>query len=290
MTSPRASALAERLDGLEVVDPVAKKIGKAVRSAVPDGPVKDGLSGTWLGHALHPLLTDIPIGTFTSAVLLDFLGGEDAGPAADKLIGLGIAATPAVIATGWTDWADSELGDAGVRRAGVVHAVLNASAVGLMSASLAARRRGRRGRGKLLSLAGMGLLGGGGWIGGHLSYAQGVGVDTTVFDKDLPDWTATDLSDGDLVDGEPACALADGVPVMLVRHDGQLRALHNRCSHRGGPLHEGELSGGTVTCPWHNTVFSLADGSVERGPSTFPQPVYDTRVTGGKVEVRKRAH
>lgn len=289
MTSSIASAAAKRLEGLGVLDPPAKKIGKLVRDAVPDGPVKDGLSGTWMGHALHPLLTDIPIGTFTSALLLDFLGGRDAGPAADRLIALGIVATPAVVATGWTDWADSEIADAGVRRTGLVHAALNASAVAIMAASLAARRGGRRGRGKLLSLAGMTLLGGGGWLGGHLSYAQGVGVDTTAFDPDLEDWTATDVADADLAEGRPACALADGVPVLLVRRGARLLALHNRCTHRGGPLHEGELSDTAIACPWHNSVFSLEDGSVQRGPATFPQPAFDARVSAGRVEVRRRA-
>lgn len=286
MTRPRASAAAERLESLDVLDPPAQKIGKLVRDAVPDGPVKDGLSGTWLGHALHPLLTDIPIGAYTSAVLLDLAGEESA---ADKLIAFGLAATPPVFATGWSDWADSEMGDAAVRRTGLIHAALNGTATVLMGASLVARRGGRRGRGKLLSLAGMALVGGGGWLGGHLSYARGVGVDTTVFDPDIENWTATEVSESDLADGRAACALTDGVPVLLVRRGEQIHALHDRCSHRGGPLHEGELTETTVACPWHNSIFRLEDGSVEQGPATFPQPVFDARLTDGRVEVRRRA-
>lgn len=286
MTRPRASAAAERLEGLEALDPPAQKLGKLIRDAVPDGPVKDGLSGTWLGHALHPLLTDVPIGAYVSALVLD-LTGE--GSAADKLIAFGLAATPAVLATGWSDWADSEMGDPSVRRTGLIHAALNGGATALMGASLLSRRRGERGRGRLLALAGMGLLGGGGWLGGHLSYARGVGVDTTVFDKELEAWTQTEVSEADLAGGTAVCALTDGVPVMLVRRGERILALHDRCSHRGGPLHEGELTDTTVTCPWHNSVFCLADGSVERGPATFPQPVFDARVTDGRVEVRLRA-
>lgn len=286
VTKPLASAAAERLEGLTVLDPPAQKIGKLIRGAVPDGPVKDGLSGTWLGHALHPLLTDVPIGAYVSALVLD-LTGE--GSAADKLIAFGLAATPAVLATGWSDWADSEMGDAAVRRAGLFHAALNGSATALMGASLVSRRRGDRGRGRLLSLAGAGLLGGGGWLGGHLSYARGIGVDTTVFDAAVEEWTATDVSESDLTDGKAACTLVDGTPVLLVRRGDRVLGLHDRCSHRGGPLHEGELTDTSVTCPWHGSVFCLSDGSVERGPATFAQPVYEARVTDGRVEVRRPA-
>ena len=112
----------------------------------------------------------------------------------------------------------------------------------------------------------MSLLGAGGWLGGHLSYAQGVGVDNTVFDEGPDDWTATGLRDGDLQADRPRCVTAAGVPVLVVRSGGELRALHNRCTHRGGSLAEGEVSDGTVTCPLHGSVFALADGSVERGP------------------------
>lgn len=286
MSRPAAAALGERLESVEALDAPAAKIGKVVRDAIPPGPVKDALSGTFMGHALHPLLTDIPIGTWTSAVLLDLVGEDDA---AAKLIGAGLLATAPTLATGWSDWADSEMGDPGVRRVGLMHAAVNGSAIALMAASLAARRKGNGGRGKLLSLAGASLLGAGGWLGGHLSYAQGIGVDQTVFDAAIDEWSATGVNETDLADGGAKCALVDGTPVMLVRHAGEIRALHNRCAHRGGPLADGEIAGGTVTCPWHRTVFSLTDGSVESGPSTFPQPVYETRVADGKVEVRTPA-
>jgi nitrite reductase/ring-hydroxylating ferredoxin subunit/uncharacterized membrane protein len=288
MTSPVAAAAAERLESVEALDPLAKKIGKVVRDTIPGGPVKDALSGVWLGHALHPLLTDTVIGTWTSASLLDLLGGADTEKAARRLVGLGIAFAGPTVVTGWSDWADSEVGDAGVRRAGIVHATSNAAALTLMTGSWLARRRGA---GKKRTLAAMGLLGVGGWLGSHMTYSQGVGVDTTVFDKDLEQWTGTGVRESDLPEGTPRCGLADGTPILLVRHQGQLKALHNRCSHRGGPLNEGDVSGGTVTCPWHGSVFRLEDGSIERGPAAYPQPSYDVRVvTDGEVEVRIRAH
>jgi nitrite reductase/ring-hydroxylating ferredoxin subunit/uncharacterized membrane protein len=290
MTSPLPHAVAERIETLEVLDPPAQALAKQIRGLIPKGPVKDGLSGTWLGHALHPLLTDIPIGTFTSAALLDLLGGSQSDTAAERLIAIGLAAAPATLATGWNDWADAEPADPGVRRTGIVHASLNGAALALMAVSLKARRGGSRGRGKLLGLAGLGLMSAGGWLGGHLSYAQGVGVDTTVFDAGPDDWTATGVQEADLAEGQPRCAQVGAVPVLLVRDGGRLHALHNRCTHRGGSLAEGEVADGAVTCPLHGSVFSLEDGSIRRGPAAYPQPRFEARAgAGGEVEVRRLA-
>src|SRR5215207_9043026 len=112
--SPRVHEAVDQLAGLEAVDEPAKAIGKAVRDAVPAGPVKDALSGVWLGHALHPLLTDVPIGAWTSALLLDWIGGRGSERAADRLIGVGLAASVPTFVTGLTEWADSEVGSAAV--------------------------------------------------------------------------------------------------------------------------------------------------------------------------------
>ena len=148
----------------------------AVRGLIPDGAPKDVLSGAWLGHAVHPILTDIPIGAWTSSVLLDWIGGRGSRSASDRLILTGVLAAGATFATGWSDWADAEQRDPAVRRSGLVHAAVNGTATALMIGSLLARKRGARGRGKLLSLAGSAALGAGGWLGGHLSYTLGAGV------------------------------------------------------------------------------------------------------------------
>jgi nitrite reductase/ring-hydroxylating ferredoxin subunit/uncharacterized membrane protein len=283
---PALHALAERLGALEVLDPAAKAVGKAVRSAIPKGPVKDALSGTWLGHALHPLLTDLPIGTWTSATILDLVGGEAGRRGADRLVGVGVlAATPAAI-TGLSDWADTEPADDAVRRIGTVHAVANVAALTLYAASLVARLRGRRAAGVTLGLAGAGALSAGGHLGGHLSYAKGVGVDTHVFDPPVEDWSDV-IAEADLTEGELRAAVIDGDSVVLVRHGGELFALADRCVHRDGPLHEGELVDGCVQCPLHGSRFALRDGSVQRGPAAYPQPAFETRVRDGRVEVRR---
>jgi len=176
MTTSALNSLVARLESFDTLDGLARTAGRAVRGLVRDGTPKDVLSGAWLGHALHPIMTNIPIGTWTSSVLLDWTGGEESRSAADRLLLTGILAAGATVATGWSDWADAEQGSAAVRRSGLVHAAANATASALMIGSYVARKRDARGRGKLLSLAGSAALGTGGWLGGHLSYTLGVGV------------------------------------------------------------------------------------------------------------------
>jgi len=286
MTSTAAHEAVDAITSLEALDEPARTVGKTVRNAVPAGPVKDALSGTWLGHALHPVLTDLPIGTWTSAVLLDWLGGEASGDAADRLVALGIAFALPAAATGITEWADAEPASDEVRRVGVVHAAANTGALALFGASLAARRSGSRGAGKLLALAGAGVMTASGFLGGHLSFAKGVGVDQTAFEEAPPEWT-TAMRDADLPEGESRYAEVAGVGVLVARHEGSVYALSNRCVHRGGPLDEGELSGGCVTCPLHGSTYRLADGSVVRGPAAYEQPVWQVRVREGVIELKR---
>jgi nitrite reductase/ring-hydroxylating ferredoxin subunit/uncharacterized membrane protein len=277
-------AFPEAVAGAEALDAVAAPVGKRVREIGP-GAVKDALSGTWLGHALHPILTDVVIGSWTSASVLDLLGGDD--DAARRLIAVGIAAYGPTALTGVSDWADSEAVDDEVRRVGLAHAAINAGALALYGASFAARRRGRRGRGAVLALAGAGLLSAAGHLGGHLSFRLGVGVDQTVFDAGPEDWTPALAAEEVPAQGAVAARAGD-TPVMLVRRGGAIGALHDRCSHRGCSLADGEVEGDTVTCACHGSRFALGDGAVLRGPATAPQPVLDARERDGRVEVRRR--
>src|SRR3954449_9621823 len=119
---PKASELADRLAELEPLDSVAEPLAKQVRNLLPGGAVKDVLSGTFLGHALHPMLQLAPLGTWTSAVILDLIGGEDGESSADKLVATGLLATVPTVVTGWADYADSTVGSSAVRRIGIVHA------------------------------------------------------------------------------------------------------------------------------------------------------------------------
>jgi hypothetical protein len=152
----------ERQPSLDVaaraLDPVARWLTAT--------PLRDDLlTGKWLGHAAHPFMTDIPIGSWTSASILDLLGGKDARPSAELLTAIGTLSAAPTIATGLAEWASTS---GAARRVGVVHAASNAVAVGLYAGSWSARRRGRHRRGAMLALAGMTVATVGGYLGGHM--------------------------------------------------------------------------------------------------------------------------
>src|SRR3954447_3250223 len=202
---PTLHRLAERVGGAGALDGPAESVAGGVRNAIPRGPVKDALSGTFLGHALHPLLTDLPIGTWTSSLLLDLVGGRAARPAPERRIALGLLAATPTAATGLNDWADTTPASDSVRRIGAVHATANVAALAPYTASWAARRHDDHGCGVALGLAGAGALAVGGHLGGHLSYAKAVGVDNTAFASGPDEWTEV-LDDAALAEGSLARA------------------------------------------------------------------------------------
>jgi len=290
MTERRVTPFEPVIDAVEsaaALDGPGKALGKQVRSLVKQ-PLKDVLAGTWLGHALHPMLTDVVIGAFLSTTLLDVLGGDEDGSAGARLIGVGLAAAGPTALSGANDWADTEPVSDGVRRAGLVHGLSNTTALAFYAGSLAASRRGARGRARLLSVGGGGVLMFSGFLGGHLSFARGVGVNQTAFDESgVPDEWTDALAAGELKLGEPKSVVVGETPVMLLRHDDGLHALHDRCSHRGCSLVDmGEVEGEIVTCNCHGSQFDLRDGSVQRGPAATYQPVYEARESDGRIQVR----
>jgi nitrite reductase/ring-hydroxylating ferredoxin subunit/uncharacterized membrane protein len=275
-------AVIQRLERLEALDPIAQRAQDIVRRVIPqESPLKDAVSGTWLGHPVHPPLTDVVIGSWTSAGFLDLFGGEDSERAADRLIGLGlIAAVPTAMA-GLSDWAELS---GGLRRVGSLHAIGNTTALGFQSMSWLARRRGRRGLGIGLSMMGAAFATASAWLGGHLSFGRGVGVNQTVFESIPTEWTAI-TEESHLEEGKLEQASVDGVSIAIVKTRDRIYAMLDRCSHRGCSLHEGKFDGTTITCPCHGSSFRL-DGTIVKGPATSPQPSFDVRVTSGRVEIR----
>ncbi|CAN5667942.1 hypothetical protein BH18ACT15_BH18ACT15_07140 [soil metagenome] len=276
---------AERIQGDARLDGVAGLLADVGSKLVPSGSFKDALSGTWLGHSLHPALTDVPIGAWVSVAVLDLFGGQESETAARRLIGVGILSSVPTALSGLSDYSDL-YGEE--RRVGIVHAASNSLALSLYGASYLARRAGRTGMGKVLALLGVSSAMSGAYLGGHLSLSMGIGVDHTVFEAGPTDWTGV-LDESELEEGAPRKVHAEGADVMLVRHGGRLCALDDRCSHLGGPLSEGQVADGAVTCTWHGSTFALQDGSITRGPARSPQPVFETRVTDGRVEIRRKA-
>jgi len=274
------------IESAEFLDPVAEKVGQTVRSIISRGPVKDALSGTWLGHAVHPMLTDVVIGSFTTASMLDLLAPRDDGRGAERMIVLGLAAYLPTVLAGANDWADSEAVDDTVRRAGIVHAASNLVGATFYTASLRARRHGARGRGAVLGLAGMAVMTAGGYLGGHLSLSRGVGPNQTVFDPGPTDWTtAADATQ--LPEGRPVRVVVGDTPVLLLREGELIFAIHDRCSHRGCSLSEGKLEGEEIVCGCHGSRFDRRTGAVRGGPATSAQPSFQVRVQDGVVEVRR---
>lgn len=278
----------DKLEKLAELDQVAKPVRAFIHNKIQPQSLRDALHGVWLGHPLHPVLVQIPVGTWASAGILDLI--PKTGPATTTLISTGlIAAGPAAL-TGWTDWSDLNTAES---RAGLVHAGANYVAVGLYAASLWNRLRGRRLKGKALAYAGLGVVSASGIIGGHLSFRRAAGANHTA---DVPDlapsgWTSVGRLE-DLTDGAMTGVDLGSVPVLLHRTGATVHAIVDRCSHLSAPLHEGELvtEGGEacVSCPWHGSVFRLRDGAVVHGPATSPQPPLDTRMVGDQVEVRLR--
>jgi nitrite reductase/ring-hydroxylating ferredoxin subunit/uncharacterized membrane protein len=279
------AAIAERLERLTFLDPAAGLLQRGVRAAVPQDTVaKDLLSGTWLGHPVHPPLTDLVVGSWTSALLLDVFGGVGTRRASGLLLRAGLLAAVPTAASGASDWAELR---GGTRRVGLVHALGNTTVLTLQVLSLRARRRGDHRLGVGLSTAAMGVAGLAAWLGGHLSFARGVGVNQTAFDEFPADWTPL-VPERELAAGRPVRGEAQGVGVMLARHHGEIRAIADRCSHRGCSLAEGTLREGTITCRCHGSTFTL-DGRIVNGPATAPQPSLEVRVREGVVEVRRRS-
>ncbi|WP_408649202.1 Rieske 2Fe-2S domain-containing protein [Streptomyces herbicida] len=273
----------DALEGQEWLDDPAARIRKAVR-ALPLGKGRDVLRGLWLGHPLHPVLVQMPIGAWSSAAFLDLFPGESR--AARRLVAVGLASAGPAALAGWVDWAEQRPRQA---RVGLVHAAANITAVAVYAGSLLARANGRPMLGRALGFGGLSVATVGGVLGGHLAYRQAAGVNHAEAVSVLvePGWHRIGTVD-DFPVGEPVRRTVDEVPLVVVRdEDGRLNALADRCNHMDGPLHEGKVIEGCIECPWHGSRFRLEDGANVQGPATAPQPQFTCRGTSdGSVEVR----
>ncbi|GGX89512.1 Rieske 2Fe-2S domain-containing protein [Streptomyces minutiscleroticus] len=281
--SGRVLKAVDRLEQYTGADRVVDTLQRAVR-ALPLGRARDAMHGRWLGHPVHPLMVQLPIGCWFSAAILDFLPGRQR--AARTLVGTGaLAAAPAAL-TGWVDWAELRPEQ---QRVGVVHAASNVVAVSLYTGSYVARKRGHNLLGRALGLAGLGAVSVGGALGGHMAYRQASGANHAEDVPHLvePGWhRVADLAE--LPEGRPVRRDIGDVGVVVVREGDDVHVLAERCSHMSGPLSEGEVKDGCIQCPWHGSVFRLSDGWNVRGPATAPQPGFETRVVEGRVEARIR--
>ena len=271
-----------RLERMSRLDRFGRGLSNLYAKVIRPGRFRDLLSGTVIRHPAHPMLTDVTIGTWTSAILLDIFGIRHG---AELLVGLGALAALPTALTGLNDL--SGITEADTRAVAVIHALGNVAALALFAASYFIRRADEHTTGVVLSAVGFGVLTVSGFLGGHLSFRRGVGVDQTIFERPILEWTAV-LDADDLAPDRPRRVRVEGTDVMLYRANGKLYALANRCTHRGGPLHKGKVADGAVTCPWHLSTFRLGDGDIVRGPATAPEPTFEARVQAGKIEIRSQ--
>jgi nitrite reductase/ring-hydroxylating ferredoxin subunit/uncharacterized membrane protein len=277
-----------RREKLDKMGTDLQKLGHSVfRQSDTGRRAKDFLNGVWLGHPLHPAVTDLPVGAWTAAVALDGIEvatGRDLSGATSKVIGVGIGGALISAASGVADWVDTS---GPTRRVGLLHALLNSVGLTMFVLSLLSRAFGRRGTAKLFSLSGFLCTFGGAYLGGDLVFRLGNQVDRNAWTPKIEEFKRV-AAEGDLVEGKPVRAEVDGVALMLVRHDGHIYALGDSCSHMGCSLSnpKSEISEGKISCWCHGSTYQLADGIVVAGPAAFPQPAYEVRVQQGQIEVR----
>jgi nitrite reductase/ring-hydroxylating ferredoxin subunit/uncharacterized membrane protein len=278
--------LLTRIEQASGLDRFGDRLQQAVQGVLRPQRIRDLLHGVWLGHPLHPAMVQVPVGAWISAAVLDLMPGQRR--AATTLTAVGaLSALPAAVA-GLNDWAALSRDQ---RRVGLVHAASNSVGLALYGASLAARLSGRHGLGRTLGRLGLGAVGAGAYLGGHLAYKQGAQVNVSVSDLHL-------ISDGwhpvaemtSLPQRELVTRKVDDVSVILYRHGDDVTVMLERCPHQSGPLGDGEVreidGHACVVCPWHGSTFRLNGGEVVHGPSSNDQQVLPTRIVDGRLEAR----
>lgn len=287
--------LAERVENsLRNVPAIAEnglKISRAIHQAVLQGGrglrnAVDLLHGVWLGHPLHPMLTDVAIGAWSFSAYFDLLslanGSRKSQHAADSLLQVGNLSALPTAAAGLADFSTIPQGVAGV---GLLHGLLNTAAYTLFLGSQLARARNLRTLGIALSFLAAGLMFASAYLGGHLSFKHKVGVNHAQQARGPQQWTPV-LPADQLADGQPQRIEHNGQPILLYRHQGHVYATGAVCPHAGGPLEEGDFQGACVQCPWHDSVFDLRDGAIVHGPSAYPLTAYQTRLHNAQIEIR----
>jgi nitrite reductase/ring-hydroxylating ferredoxin subunit/uncharacterized membrane protein len=287
---------------LEIAEPLVESVpalqdqGVRLKNALHTAELQGGdnlrrltdlLHGVPLGHPLHAILTDLPIGAWTFSTLFDVLSlampfNRKFRQTADQLTALGVVtAVPTAIA-GMTDYSTikEEAADYGL-----LHGILNTVGLSLYLLSWRSRTRNQRLQGIAFSMLGMGIITASAWLGGELVYRLRVGVNHSPKPESPQAWEAV-FTGSELVEGQPQRVEVDGKPVLLYRSGDSVSAVSAVCTHAGGPLDEGKFYDGCVQCPWHDSVFDLQTGNIVHGPAVFPEPIYEVRITSGKIRLR----
>lgn len=252
--------------------------------------VKDIINGVWFGHPLHPVFVTIPLGAWTSTLMLDmvWLKTRDEGVArsADLTMWLGLGGATVSAITGATNWVDTD----GIElRTGMLHALLNGGVTVVNLASAILRLTGQRRAAITLATIGYAVVLYSAYIGGDLSFSSAIGVNHVAWEGGSDDFVPV-MNEQDLIPGKLTRVEVEGIPAVLYKEGRAIYAIAATCSHLGGPLDEGIVKEGVVYCPWHNSGFRLCDGSVANSPSVYAQPTFAVRTRNGKIELRRLEH
>ncbi|MEO8391973.1 MAG: Rieske 2Fe-2S domain-containing protein [Chloroflexota bacterium] len=296
MQQPRWTTIFEVVDPLIKTIPSLKEysteVTKRLHTAVLEGgdrvrAITDLLHGIALGHPLHPLLTDIPVGAWTFSALYDVLSilmpfNRKYKDTADQLTALGVVSSIPTAIAGLADYSTIK---EEASEYGLLHGILNVSGLLLYILSWRARRRNQRLTGIGYAMLGMTVITASAWLGGEMVYRLRVGANHSP-DPETPEkWTPV-LPSSEIVEGQPQAVDVDGQRALLYRDGDGVHAISAVCAHAGGPLDEGKFYDGCVECPWHNSIFDLKTGQVVHGPAVFPQPRYEVRITNGQIRLR----
>ncbi len=296
---PLRHAIGEFVENQSWLDTVAEPLQNWLlaffgQPGQPRRKLKDMLNGTWLGHALHPVLTDVPIGSWTGTMLLDliWLNNENEGLAngSDIMLAFGLAGAMGAAVTGLTDWSDLYETD---RRVGLMHGLLNIGIAGANVASLVLRLTGRRRAGITVSTLGYLTTLLSAYLGGELSFAKGIGVNHVAWEGGSDEFVSV-IDEANLPEGKLTRVDVSGIPAVLLKQGRTIYAIGATCTHMGGPLDEGTVeqgdNGPVVQCPWHGSRFCMGDGSIVNGPAVYAQPTFAIRVRNGQVQLRRLDH
>jgi nitrite reductase/ring-hydroxylating ferredoxin subunit/uncharacterized membrane protein len=248
------------------------------------------LHGVPFGQPAHPALVRLPIGCWTSAVLLDLVGVRGRAPVV--LLAAGVAGSVPAAATGLADWSALHRDQ---QRVGLVHLAFQGAASVLFGGSMLARSLGHHRAGKTLGVLGLVTATGGGYLGGHLALRLGAGANHADQISHLSGLGWHDLCPASSLPPGQAVRRQLGYLSLLVYRSpsGLVYALADRCAHLGGPLHQGRIAttgdAVCVACPWHGSTFRLDSGKVVHGPATARQPSFEVRISeDGTVQLRPR--
>jgi nitrite reductase/ring-hydroxylating ferredoxin subunit/uncharacterized membrane protein len=291
-------------------EPTLDRIAEATQNVIkaivgsnrkPPRRLKTLLNGSFLGHPLHPVLTDVPVTAWLITAIFDIIwlinpeSVSWAARGAQAAVLIGFLGALGAVATGLTDWSDTFGHE---RRVGLLHGLLNSTATLLYLISLLLRYNVFSGTidfslsaaesvpAAIVGFVGLAFILYAAYLGGDLVFAIGTGVNHTAFEPVVEEFERVAPLD-QIPQKSIYKVVAAGVPVILIRIGTNVYALGATCTHAGGPLDEGKLQGDAVQCPWHGSRFNIKTGRALTGPATVAEPRYDTRVRDGYVEVKR---